>query len=88
MVPPVLYQRIAAAKAVRPGMKVVNIDPRRTATSDLADMHLSIRGDGDIELFNGLLAHLAEQGAVDGAYVANMWMVSTPRWTPPATPTC
>ena len=67
---PVLYQRIAAAKAARPGMKVVNIDPRRTATSDLADMHLSIRGDGDIALFNGLLAHLAEQGAVDGAYVA------------------
>ncbi|MEL7348683.1 MAG: molybdopterin-dependent oxidoreductase, partial [Pseudomonadota bacterium] len=33
---PVLFQRIAAAKAARPGMRVVNIDPRRTATSGLA----------------------------------------------------
>lgn len=66
---PVLYQRVAAAKAARPGMKVVNIDPRRTATSDLADMHLRIAGDGDVALFNGLLVHLAEQGAVDGGYI-------------------
>ena len=39
---PVLYQRIAAAKAARPEMRVVNIDPRRTATCDLADLHLAI----------------------------------------------
>jgi len=45
---PVLHQRIEAAKAARPTMKVVNIDPRRTATTALADMHLQIAPDGDI----------------------------------------
>lgn len=67
---PVLHQRIAAAKTARPEMRVVNIDPRRTATSQFADLHLSITPDGDVALFNGLLAHLAETGRVNSAYVA------------------
>ena len=44
---PVLYQRLAAAKAARPAMKVVVIDPRRTATCDLADLHLAIAPGSD-----------------------------------------
>jgi len=66
---PVLYQRLAAAKAARPAMKVVVIAPRRTATSDIADLHLAVRADGDIALYNGLLAYLAETGAIDENYV-------------------
>ena len=53
---PVLYQRIAAAKEKRPRMKIVLIDPRRTATADIADLHLPIKPDGDVALFLGLLA--------------------------------
>ena len=56
---PVLFQRIAAAKAARPQMQIVTIDPRETATSALSDLHLAVAPDGDIALFNGLLAHLA-----------------------------
>ncbi|MEL7211773.1 MAG: nitrate reductase [Pseudomonadota bacterium] len=67
---PVLHQRIAEAKAKRPEMRVVNVDPRRTATCDLADLHLRITPDGDAALFNGLLAHLAETGRVNADYVA------------------
>jgi assimilatory nitrate reductase catalytic subunit len=67
---PVLYQRLAAAKAARPAMKLVVIDPRRTATSDIADLHLAAQADGDVALFNGLLGYLAETGAVDQDYVA------------------
>jgi assimilatory nitrate reductase catalytic subunit len=66
---PVLHQRIAAAKEARPGMRVINVDPRRTATCDLADLHLRIRPDGDAALFAGLLREIAEVGALDAAYV-------------------
>ncbi|ATU95586.1 nitrate reductase [Phyllobacterium zundukense] len=66
---PVLYQRIAAAKARRPHMRVVLIDPRRTMTADIADVHLKIKPDGDTALFVGLLGFLAAQGAVDRGYV-------------------
>tara|TARA_R110002110_G_scaffold194517_13_gene403484 strand:- start:2610 stop:5282 length:2673 start_codon:yes stop_codon:yes gene_type:complete len=66
---PVLFQRIAAAKSTRPEMQVVMIDPRRTTTAELADLHLPIKGDGDTGLFNGLLAYLADNAYVDAAYI-------------------
>ncbi len=67
---PVLYQRIAAAKEKRPGLKVVLIDPRRTATADIADLHLAIRPDGDVALFLGLLRHLVRSRALNQNYIA------------------
>ncbi|MCD2172113.1 nitrate reductase [Rhizobium sp. C4] len=66
---PVLYQRIVAAKAARPAMKIVVIDPRRTATCDIADLHLPVRADGDVALFTGLFHHLADTGRVDEDFV-------------------
>jgi assimilatory nitrate reductase catalytic subunit len=60
---PVLYQRLAAAKSARPAMKVVVIDPRRTATCDLADLHLAIAPGSDAALFNAVLAAIADGGA-------------------------
>jgi assimilatory nitrate reductase catalytic subunit len=68
---PVLYQRIAAARQARPKMKIVLIDPRRTATAEIADMHLPIRADGDVALFSGLLLYMAQYGALDPAYIEN-----------------
>ncbi|WP_294223870.1 nitrate reductase [uncultured Shimia sp.] len=67
---PVLYQRIAAAKATRPSMKVVVIDPRRTATCDLADMHLAIQPGTDVALFNHLLSQSHAKGVVDLAFAS------------------
>jgi assimilatory nitrate reductase catalytic subunit len=67
---PVLYQRLAAAKEKRPGMKIVVIDPRRTMTADIADLHLAIRPDTDVALFVGLFSHLVSNNAVDQNYVA------------------
>ncbi|BDA84590.1 nitrate reductase [Aureimonas sp. SA4125] len=66
---PVLFQRVMAAKAARPGMRIVVVDPRRTTTADAADLHLAIRPDGDTALFTALLAHLFEAGAIDRSYV-------------------
>jgi len=66
---PVIYQRLAAAKTARPSMKVVVIDPRRTMTADIADLHLAIRPDGDVALFMGLLAHLAGTSVIDQNYI-------------------
>lgn len=67
---PVLYQRIAAAKTKRPSMKVIVVDPRRTATCDLADIHLALNPGTDIALFNHLLTETHAQGAMDTAFVA------------------
>ncbi len=61
---PVLYQRLARARKAR-GTKVIVIDPRRTATCDIADLHLKLKPGTDVALFNGLLAHLGTTGALN-----------------------
>jgi len=66
---PVLYQRLKAAKKER-GTKVVVIDPRATATCEIADLHLAIKPGYDVLLFNGLLTYLAQSNLVDEAFVS------------------
>ncbi|MEQ6203963.1 molybdopterin-dependent oxidoreductase [Sulfitobacter sp. HNIBRBA2951] len=67
---PVLHQRILAAKAERPHMKLIVIDPRRTATCDGADLHLPLAPGSDVALFNHLLTEIDAKGALDAEYVA------------------
>jgi assimilatory nitrate reductase catalytic subunit len=69
---PVLFQRLSAAKAARPGLKVVVIDPRRTATCDVADLHLAIAPGGDVALFNALLAGIEAGGHSDAGFLAHV----------------
>lgn len=52
---PVLFQRIERARSINPDIRVVCIDPRKTATSAMADLHLMIKPGTDVALFNGLL---------------------------------
>ena len=66
---PVVFQRIVKAKEARPDLKVVVIDPRRTATCESADLHLPIKPGADVWLFNGLLSYLNRHGVVDTAFV-------------------
>ena len=66
---PVLFQRIAAAKENNPNLFVVVIDPRHTATCDIADIHLPLLGGTDVALFNGLLHWLHTHAAQDDQFV-------------------
>ena len=67
---PVLFQRILCAKDQRPELKLVVIDPRRTATCESADLHLPIRSGTDVWLFNGLLSYLYREGVLDRDFVS------------------
>ena len=64
---PVLFQRLMAARERR-GTRIIVIDPRRTATAEAADLHLSLEPDSDAALFLGLLAHLDAAGVRDKAF--------------------
>jgi len=68
---PVIYQRISDAKQRNPKMKVVLVDPRRTATADLADLHLQINPGSDALLFNQLLRAIAESEALNPEYIGD-----------------
>src|SRR6187455_1384692 len=65
---PVLYQRMVANKAKR-SARIVVIDPRRTDTAGDADLFLGLKPGTDTALFSGLLAHLADNGALDCGYI-------------------
>jgi assimilatory nitrate reductase catalytic subunit len=66
---PVLYQRLRIAKEARPQLRVVVVDPRRTPSCEIADLHLPIAADADALLFAGLLGALARVEALDRAYL-------------------
>ncbi len=66
---PVLYQRLMAARDKR-GTKIVNMDPRRTATAETADLHLALAPGSDVVLWSGLLAYLDGRKALDHDWVA------------------
>jgi len=76
---PVLFQRLLKRKRkVGDALRLVTADPRATATSDAADLHLPIRPGTDLALLCGL-GHLLLEGAsaggsagagVDPAFVA------------------
>jgi assimilatory nitrate reductase catalytic subunit len=66
---PVLFQRAEQAKARR-GARIVVIDPRRTATAELSDLHLPIAPGADAILFSRLLVEIADSDAFDRSYAA------------------
>ncbi|WP_455231547.1 nitrate reductase [Geopseudomonas aromaticivorans] len=66
---PVLFRRLEAAKARRPDMKVIVVDPRRTDTCELADLHLAILPGTDVALLHGILHILLWEGWIDRAFI-------------------
>ncbi|WP_164740239.1 nitrate reductase [Xanthomonas sp. BRIP62418] len=67
---PVLFRRLEDARARNPGIRWIVIDPRRTDTAAMADLHLAIEPGTDVALFNGMLHHLIWEGLVDARFVA------------------
>ncbi|MEJ1098227.1 MULTISPECIES: molybdopterin-dependent oxidoreductase [unclassified Pseudoxanthomonas] len=67
---PVLFRRLEDARERDPDIRWIVIDPRRTDTAVMADLHLAIQPGTDVALFNGMLHHLIWEGLVDSAFIA------------------
>lgn len=66
---PVLFRRLEDAKARDPGVRWIVVDPRRTDTAAMADLHLAIQPGTDVALFNGMLHHLVWEGLLDQGFI-------------------
>ena len=66
---PIAYRRIEDAKRARPDLKIIVVDPRRTDTAALADLHLAILPGTDIWLYNAMLHVLVWDGLIDHAFI-------------------
>ncbi|KPW42625.1 Nitrate reductase [Pseudomonas amygdali pv. mellea] len=67
---PILFRRLEEAKSRRPQMKLIVIDPRRTDTCELADLHLAIQPGTDVALFHGILHALISESLIDPEFIA------------------
>lgn len=67
---PIVYRRIEDAKARNPKLRVIVIDPRRSESCAIADLHLALRPGSDIALFNAMLRVMIDEKLVDRDYLA------------------
>jgi anaerobic selenocysteine-containing dehydrogenase len=67
---PILFNRIKARK--RAGghkVQVIVVDPRRTKTAEIADIHLALRPGSDVALLKSLLYEAALAGGLDQGFL-------------------
>jgi ferredoxin-nitrate reductase len=67
---PVTFDRLRDAKRDRPDLTIVVVDPRRTATADLADVHVAVNPGGDIALLNLVGRLLIDRWLVNDRFIA------------------
>ncbi len=66
---PILFRRIEAHKQNNPNVKIIVVDPRKTQSCALADLHLQITPGTDIYVYNAIAHVLIENGEVDFDFI-------------------
>jgi ferredoxin-nitrate reductase len=83
---PILWSRIRRRQAE--GATVIVVDPRRTPTAAMADLHLQVRPGADLPLLSAILGVLAQEDMVDRAFMerhtegADATLAAAAGWTP------
>jgi nitrate reductase (cytochrome) len=67
---PVLYERLAARKKAAPGTKFIFVDPRKTPTNAIIDLHLQVRPGYDLALMNAMAHVLIKEDLIDEKFVS------------------
>ena len=67
---PVLFRRLEDAKRANPSQKWIVVDPRRTETAAIADLHLQLLPGTDVALHHALLHVMLWEGLTDAVYIA------------------
>ena len=67
---PILWRRVEARKQADPNVKIIVVDPRRTATCASADLHLQLIPGTDVALHYGLARQLITLGAINPTFIA------------------
>jgi nitrate reductase NapA len=66
---PVIFERISRRKRNDPSVKVIVLDPRRTATCRIADLHLSFIPGTDLAILNAMANVIVQEGLIDEAFI-------------------
>lgn len=66
---PILWRRVEAHKAKHPQTKIIVVDPRKTDSAAIADLHLQIQPGTDIVLNYAIGRLLIENGGIDSDFI-------------------
>lgn len=66
---PIIWRRVEAAKARNPDLVIIVVDPRRTVSCELADIHLQLIPGTDIVLNHAIGRLLIENELIDAAFI-------------------
>ncbi len=68
---PIVFERIMRHKMKNPGVKIVIIDPRKTPTDQVADLHLMPRPGWDLAILHAIARLLIKEGYADEEFIKN-----------------
>jgi ferredoxin-nitrate reductase len=66
---PIIFNRFRKYHKKNPHVKLIVVDPRRTQTAEVADLHLAIQPATDIDLLNGIAHLLLRWGKCDRQFI-------------------
>ncbi|MEC4803519.1 MAG: nitrate reductase [Jaaginema sp. PMC 1079.18] len=66
---PIIFNRLRKHHKGNENVKMVVVDPRRTPTAEVADLHLAIKPGSDITLLNGIAYLLLHWGVIDEDFI-------------------
>jgi ferredoxin-nitrate reductase len=66
---PIIFNRLRKYHKKHRHVKMVVVDPRRTATAEAADIHLAITPGTDIDLLNGIAYLLMKWGRLEAEFI-------------------
>jgi ferredoxin-nitrate reductase len=67
---PIIFRRLEKHKEENPAVKMIVVDPRRTQSCGIADLHLQLNPGTDIVLYHAIARHLIEENWIDTAFIA------------------
>ncbi len=68
---PILFRRLEKHKEENPNVKIVVVDPRKTQTCAIADLHLQIIPGTDVVLYNAIARRLIEKNKTNKKFIKN-----------------
>ncbi|MBB6461684.1 nitrate reductase [Flammeovirga kamogawensis] len=68
---PILFRRIEAHKEENPSTKIIVVDPRKTQSCAIADLHLQLNPGTDIVLYQAIGRAIIEEGDLDWEFIKN-----------------
>lgn len=68
---PIIWRRVEAHKQANPDVKIIVVDPRRTDSCSMADLHLQINPGTDITLNHAIGRVLIENNEIDHQFINN-----------------